>query len=216
MNLKKNHTQDTTGVEMVDWVATDNLTSIISLPRKIIQKFNLFHKGIGVIVVDHRGRIFIHKRSSSKKVFPSMYDMFIGGVCSSGEPGDFTLKRELSEEVGINTFDVIISMKEMANLKGISNVKDFCEFSKKKPKTESDLFYIGDTTVLTSYNHCLVLCYVLLCNEKQVNDLRFIDGEIDSGEWMSLEELIHDLTLRRNDYVPDGLQVWDNFPIDIY
>ena len=36
------------------------------------------------------------------RVFPSMYDMFVGGVSSSGESSLQTLLRELNEEVGLD------------------------------------------------------------------------------------------------------------------
>jgi isopentenyldiphosphate isomerase len=44
----------------------------------LAHKFNILHKGIGALVVDTQNKIFVHKRSKMKKVFPSMLDMFIG------------------------------------------------------------------------------------------------------------------------------------------
>ena len=46
--------------------------------RIFAHKFNILHKGIGALVVDSKNKIFVHKRSKMKKVFPSMLDMFIG------------------------------------------------------------------------------------------------------------------------------------------
>lgn len=64
--------------EMVDWMCTDGMTSLAELPRTIIHQYNLLHRGIGVLILDDQGRIFVHQRSSTKRLFPAMYDMFVG------------------------------------------------------------------------------------------------------------------------------------------
>ena len=64
--------------EMVDWMCTDGMTSLAELPRTIVHQHNLFHRGIGVLILDNQGRIFVHQRSDTKRLFPAMYDMFVG------------------------------------------------------------------------------------------------------------------------------------------
>jgi len=64
--------------EPVDWLSVDS-TCLCSLPRSFIHRYNLLHQGIGVMLLDsRRDRLYLHKRSSSKRLFPSMLDMFIG------------------------------------------------------------------------------------------------------------------------------------------
>lgn len=95
--------------EPVDWLSDDS-TCLCSLPRSIIHRYNLLHQGIGVMLLScQRDRLYLHKRSSSKRVFPSMLDMFIGGVTLSGEKPIQTLFRELREECGIDVLSVSAS-----------------------------------------------------------------------------------------------------------
>lgn len=49
----------------------------------------------------HQGEVYCHRRTSTKRVFPSMYDMFIGGVSGTMEPAATTALRELGEELGL-------------------------------------------------------------------------------------------------------------------
>lgn len=48
-----------------------------------------------------QGQVYCHRRTKTKRVFPSMYDMFIGGVSGSMEPALDTALRELGEELGL-------------------------------------------------------------------------------------------------------------------
>ena len=87
--------------EYVDWFSDDEQV-LASLPRVQVHQLNLLHKGIGVLIVNSNSDIFVHQRSSTKRLFPSMFDMFIGGVCSSNEAPGETLVRELYEEAGLD------------------------------------------------------------------------------------------------------------------
>ena len=52
--------------EWVDWMADDGATSLAVLPRPLVHSHNLLHRGIGVIILDSRGRVFVHQRSATK------------------------------------------------------------------------------------------------------------------------------------------------------
>ena len=67
-----------------------------------MHNFNILHRGIGAMVFDRERKIFVHQRAATKRIFPSMYDMFIGGVSTAKEPSFTTLVRELSEEADID------------------------------------------------------------------------------------------------------------------
>jgi 8-oxo-dGTP pyrophosphatase MutT (NUDIX family) len=55
-----------------------------------------------VLVRDPDCRIFVHRRTAHKLVFPSLHDMFVGGVVGAGESyGDAAL-REAEEELGVS------------------------------------------------------------------------------------------------------------------
>jgi 8-oxo-dGTP pyrophosphatase MutT (NUDIX family) len=44
----------------------------------------------------------VHQRSKTKAIFPSLLDMFVGGVSLPSEPPSSTCTRELSEELGLS------------------------------------------------------------------------------------------------------------------
>ncbi|WP_407553938.1 NUDIX domain-containing protein [Streptomyces sp. Pv4-95] len=54
-----------------------------------------------VLARDTEGRIFVHRRTPQKLVFPSHYDMFVGGVVGTGETYDEAALREAEEELGV-------------------------------------------------------------------------------------------------------------------
>ena len=61
----------------------------------------LRHRCVFVLARDDAGRVFVHRRTARKLVFPSMYDMFVGGVVGAGESYDDAAKREAEEELGV-------------------------------------------------------------------------------------------------------------------
>ena len=176
--------------EVVDWISECASFSICSLPRPLIHKFNLLHRGIGALILDDKDRIFVHQRSSSKRLFPSMYDMLVGGVSASKESPMMTLFRELNEELGI----------------------DLANSYQSSPDKSSIVEYLGNTVIQTSYNHCYVDCYMVRCPTEVASNLRFNDGEVEWGQWMTSDELQRLLDSDKGNFVPDGLQVWEAIP----
>ncbi|MFI8168372.1 NUDIX hydrolase [Streptomyces sp. NPDC085931] len=61
----------------------------------------LRHRCVFVLARDAEDRIFVHRRTAAKLVFPSLYDMFVGGVVGAGEAYDTAALREAEEELGV-------------------------------------------------------------------------------------------------------------------
>ncbi|MFJ7770296.1 NUDIX hydrolase [Streptomyces sp. NPDC097107] len=61
----------------------------------------LRHRCVFVFARDPAGRVFVHRRTATKLVFPSLYDMFVGGVVGAGESYDDAALREAEEELGV-------------------------------------------------------------------------------------------------------------------
>ena len=74
--------------------------------RNEIRTKGLRHRGTAILVFNANGELFIHKRTSTKDVFPGYYDIAVGGVVESGETYETSAKRELAEEVGITGVDL--------------------------------------------------------------------------------------------------------------
>jgi len=87
--------------ELVDLI--DEQDQVIGWARrKRVRKENLLHRGVGILCLDPTGRIYVHRRTTTKDVFPGMYDMFVGGVVGKGESRDLAATREIAEELGIS------------------------------------------------------------------------------------------------------------------
>ncbi|MFC4496972.1 NUDIX domain-containing protein [Streptomyces ovatisporus] len=86
--------------ELLDIVdAEDRVTG--QAPRGEATARRLRHRCTSVQVRDPHGRIFVHRRTPGKLVFPSMYDVVVGGVVGAGESYDEGALREAGEELGV-------------------------------------------------------------------------------------------------------------------
>lgn len=230
--------------EMVDWVTTCGV-KLAPVSRLLIHQYNLLHKGIGALILDRNGQIFLHQRSSTKRLFPSMYDMFIGGVSSADESSLETLLRELKEEIGLDfsiatstlnesrkieneniigknklfstneLFENFLknsSMTQNTKMNILKNEKNRLNENGNDTDTTNEIQYLGQTTIKTSYNHCIVDVYTVICNEKYSKNIVFQDGEICWGEWIKTPKLYDMLLGEEKEFVPDGLQVWNAIP----
>lgn len=71
------------------------------LPRGEVYARGLRHRCVFIEARDAEGRVFVHRRTPTKLVFPSLYDMFVGGVVAAGESYDDAALREAEEELGV-------------------------------------------------------------------------------------------------------------------
>jgi len=88
------------GEEMVAVVGRHG--SVVGVePRWRVRRDNLRHQATGVVVRDRLGRVYVHRRTQTKDVYPGMYDCCAGGVVTAGETPEQAARRELAEELGI-------------------------------------------------------------------------------------------------------------------
>ncbi|MFE7379762.1 NUDIX hydrolase [Streptomyces zhihengii] len=71
-------------------------------PRAEAYARGLRHRCVFVLARDAEDRVFVHRRTPGKLVFPSLYDMFVGGVVGAGESYDDAALREAEEELGVS------------------------------------------------------------------------------------------------------------------
>ncbi|MFD0370902.1 NUDIX hydrolase [Streptomyces sp. NPDC059071] len=87
--------------EVLD-VVDENDQVVGRAPRGEVYARGLIHRCAFIQVRDAEGRIFVHRRTPTKLVFPSLYDMFVGGVVGAGESYDDAALREAEEELGVS------------------------------------------------------------------------------------------------------------------
>ena len=86
-------------VEVVD--EHENVVEVV--PRWRMRAENLRHRAVYILVTDTADRLLIHRRSETKDVWPGRWDVAAGGVVRVGESYDSAARRELVEELGIDT-----------------------------------------------------------------------------------------------------------------
>jgi isopentenyldiphosphate isomerase len=72
-----------------------------AVPRSVMRRDNLPHLVVAVLLRDPAGRVYVHRRTESKDVFPGMHDCFAAGCVLAGEDPQRAAVRELAEELGV-------------------------------------------------------------------------------------------------------------------
>ncbi len=70
--------------------------------RGRIRAENLLHGATAILVRDSAGRIYVHRRTETKDIYPGAFDCWAGGVLAAGEDPNAGAVRELAEELGIH------------------------------------------------------------------------------------------------------------------
>lgn len=87
--------------EILD-IVDENDQVIGQSPRGEAYARGLRHRCVFIQARDAEGRVFVHRRTPTKLVFPSLHDMFVGGVVGAGESYDTAALREAEEELGVS------------------------------------------------------------------------------------------------------------------
>ena len=72
-----------------------------SAPRSRMRALNLRHAASSVVVRDSLGRVYLHRRTVTKDVYPGLLDFAAGGVVLAGEDPAVGAVREVEEELGV-------------------------------------------------------------------------------------------------------------------
>ncbi len=73
-----------------------------SAPRSIVRRDNIPHVVVAVLVRDPAGRVYVHRRTDTKDVFPRLHDSFAAGSMRYGEEPAAAAAREVAEELGVS------------------------------------------------------------------------------------------------------------------
>lgn len=177
-------------MEIVDMVNQEGEV-LGSLPRPYIHSWNILHRGIGMIVskdvnilegleMGNAPEVYVHQRTSTKRIFPSLFDMFVGGVSSSGEDSSWTAAREVAEELGLKrALDVLQSNNEENQINPLSDKLFQC-------------------TVCTSYNRCAVSMFTYTC-DTSLEAITLQEEEVAWGNYVpyNVVELAAKMSIQR-------------------
>jgi len=90
------------GAELVD-VLDDAGRVVGRATRREMRAGRLPHRCVYILVFNGRGEVFVHLRTATKDVYPSHWDVAVGGVLAAGESFEAGAQRELREELGVET-----------------------------------------------------------------------------------------------------------------
>ena len=80
----------------------DRLRPLGSLPREEVHRRGLLHQVVHCWVVSpDGGKLYFQQRALTKKDFPGLYDIAVGGHVDAGEGRMNALLREMGEELGL-------------------------------------------------------------------------------------------------------------------
>lgn len=70
--------------------------------RARVRAENLLHGATAILVRDSAGRVYVHRRTETKDIYPGAFDCWAGGVLAAGEEPAAGAVRELAEELGVH------------------------------------------------------------------------------------------------------------------
>jgi isopentenyldiphosphate isomerase len=88
------------GDELLDVVDEDDRV-VGQATRREVRARRLLHRFSSILCLDSAGRLYVHRRTDDKDVYPGMYDTAAGGVLAAGETYLEAARRELAEELGV-------------------------------------------------------------------------------------------------------------------
>lgn len=86
--------------EIVLIVDADN-TVVDQVPRSRMRARHLAYRATYILVFNSKQQILVQKRTATKDMYPSYYDVAAGGVVTAGESYDESATREAQEELGL-------------------------------------------------------------------------------------------------------------------
>ncbi|ANW22236.1 NUDIX domain-containing protein (plasmid) [Streptomyces clavuligerus] len=89
--------------EIVDLYAQDEVPGRVTgtESRSTVRARNLPHAAVKILLRDAADRVYVHRRTESKDLYPGLIDVWIGGVITAGEVPLPAAERELAEELGL-------------------------------------------------------------------------------------------------------------------
>ena len=88
-------------MEMIDLYDADRVRLGKLAEKEAKMKKGEFRMVVHICVINSKGQLLIQQRSSTKKNFPNVWDLTLGGNVQAGENARMAAQRELEEELGL-------------------------------------------------------------------------------------------------------------------
>ena len=165
-------------------VVDENDQPVGTMPRREVHRLQQRHRAVHLLVVNQAKKIFLHKRSMKKDLFPGVWDSSAAGHVGAGEDYDSTAVRELREELGIALPADAMSLRAGAH----------------RPQLEK-LFKI-DAREETGQE------FVWVYRVESEGPFMLEADEIERGEWFTPAEIDRWIAERAHELAPAFLYLW--------
>ncbi len=133
-----------------------------TIMKSVAHKNGTWHGAIHILIVNpERDKTLLQKRCATKALYPNTWDIAVGGHISAGEDALTSAKRELEEELGLDSsqFDI--------------------EFMERTPEE------LNNNGVMSNE---WVSIFVVYANV-DIKDITLQEEEVSEAKWCTLDEL---------------------------
>ncbi|KKT01005.1 MAG: NUDIX hydrolase [Candidatus Nomurabacteria bacterium GW2011_GWF2_43_8] len=160
-------------------------------------------ESIRILLLNSKGRIYLQKRSSTKKENANLYDKTIGGHISNSETKSVTVIKECAEELGFPA--VVLSEEEFND--SISSL-DLSVVGVLKQVSESQNFLSVRKTEDGDFLQPFITYFYIGYYDGSIT---FKDGESSGLETFSIEELLKELKKNPEKFTDDLKYMVENY-----
>lgn len=148
-------------VDIYDRITGRKIGKIIS--KNKAHEEGIWHSAIHIIMLSKdKSKVLLQKRCASKKLYPNMWDITVGGHISAGEDSLVSAKREFKEELGLDL--------------------DYFEF-KYLDKVKEEFYNNGINSKEFVYVY-------LVIGDVEVDSLKLQEEEVSEARWFNKREFL--------------------------
>lgn len=111
--------------------------------KKVAHRTGAWHRSVHLYLVNDKGEILLQLRTADKDIYPSVWDISVGGHVGAGEDTTITACREMGEELGIlakpEDFRYLSTVKEVLKTGSYTSSEFVDVFLIRKNVTEKDI-----------------------------------------------------------------------------
>ena len=147
-------------IDILDEYTGEKTGEVIS--KNEAHKTGIWHGSIHVLIVNNdKTRTLLQKRCAEKKLYPNTWDIAVGGHISAGEDDITSAKRELEEELGLNSEELKIEKVDRITEK------------------------LNNNGVISNEFVSIFIAYA----DININDIKLQAEEVSEAKWCTKEEL---------------------------
>ena len=132
------------------------------IAKSSAHKLGIWHSSIHLLIINKdKTKVLFQQRTSTKDLWPDLWDISVGGHISAGEDAKVSVKRELEEELGVDSSKYEI--KQIEVFKEEMNYKD--------------------------YNNKEIIYLFILYADIDTKDLKLQKEEVKDVKWITKDEM---------------------------